>query len=295
MTNTFIYRIGDEVIAHPNKNPEFYKCWVPKLKEGARCVIDGYREAHIWRGRNEGRVYDKTGLYSLNGAVRIRDAEGNGYHVGSENLEFVTPGLYEQRWKEYRLLSDRNPMDEYVGCHMQGLPELPFYELDRVSCQYKRTGEILTGFIYRIDYGSIGKRCEDKEKSEYPIYNIQLDSGGSTGYSEEEVTLIRRGNIWKELKNQPLEFESVGESISFYLATGRGLELRNQAALYCSFTREEIVEGLLDPSSDIDYATVSPGFSTSHNSLYSAYKILVPQEDRVNIKVHTLEKLSSKR
>lgn len=294
MTNTFIYRIGDAVIAQPNRNPEFYKCWVPKLKEGARCVIDGYREAHIWRGRNEGRAYDKTGLYSLNGAVRIRDAEGNGYHVGSENLEFVTPGLYEQRWKECMSLSGINLMNEYVGCHMQGLPELPFYERDIVSCQCRRTGEILMGCIYNIDYGSIGKRCDSKEKSKYLIYNIQLDNGGSTSYSEGEITLIQRGNIWKELKNQPLEFESVGESIIFYLATGRGLELRNQAALYCSFTREEIMEGLLNPSSDIDYATVSP-FSSFPANIYSTYKILVSQDERVNIKEHTLEKLSFKR
>jgi hypothetical protein len=118
------------------------------------------------------------------------------------------------------------------------LPKLKFWEGDIVKAVFKETmhipehipiweGEGLLSIIRDISYHNIASTRSDG--SPYPFYQITSNEGQcySQAICESELTLVKRGNIWKHYHNEPIVFNNIEDEIKLAAQLGKVHEVRN--------------------------------------------------------------------
>ena len=86
-----------------------------------------------------------------------------------------------------------------------------------------------------------------------PIYSVSSTMGGCyTSFTEDALTLVKRGNVWNYYHNEPMIFASVKEELEFYHRMGFSEEVRNpNTGNYAWNSFEEIKEAILKGIGDI--------------------------------------------
>jgi len=230
----FLYRIYDEIEIKIDRET---REWSPQLypPDGTRGVVVGYHTMEIWRGRawEFGR---KPGKYIANGAIRVRFADGTGGNYSSGHLKHVDPAIYEERQKQRAAFKLNDPPTDIW---VESLPELPFYEMDHVEFDVAQWGEKnIRGTVGRISYGDINTKCNDG--SPYPIYDINMEQGGSVAITADQLKLIKRGPVWQHFKNEPQTFATLNDEMVFHVSMGWYDEVRNPNTHIFNFNFEDL-------------------------------------------------------
>ncbi len=209
--------------------------------DGTRLKVIGFNTR--FRGR-VGEFGHKPGEYLFNDMpITAREDDGTFVEIGAAHLR--------------REDGTSIPWDS-EGTWIGELPELPFWEGDAIRSDRELRGSNDV-VITRIFYKDINTKCNDGI-TPYPIYTIAptMTAGISTSARESDLSLIRRGNVWKYYHSEPLKFESVAEEAQFYDGQlGRTKEIRNDVCGYFSWTIEEAVNAVRDGKADA--ISVNPG------------------------------------
>ncbi len=133
---------------------------------------------------------------------------------------------------------------------IQDLPETPFYEMDVVKI--KESGEIVT--ISGIEYQHLNTFCNDNV-TPYPCYRLNLSSGSTTNRNADAIELIKRGNVWNEFHDLPLDFNSLNEEAEYARQRGKFVEVKNpKLDLYSWEEKNDLIEAI---QNDIIHGIVS--------------------------------------
>lgn len=235
---TMLYRMYDRVVISLDKETRDWRgAKVPP--NGTQATIVGIESSVQWRGRcwEYGRA---PGKYLVNnGAFRLRFDDGKGIIMNTYDFDHLDEGLMAKRQDERRSLGDDPPTDTW----MEPLPELPFCEMDRVSF-VRFEDEEQTGTIGRINYDYIGQFCTD-DVTPMPMFQVNMDGGGSSSFRPEELKLIERGNVWRHTNGQPLRFKDIKEETSFHSAMGWDEQVRcPQTGNYDWVNVSNVLEGI---------------------------------------------------
>jgi hypothetical protein len=118
------------------------------------------------------------------------------------------------------------------------LPETPFWELDIVEhngCRYQ---------IRSISYNAWGPERRHCYSMEGVDENNVYDRGGSHTVEPDELTLLERGNVWKEHHGEHLVFHSIEEEARYATAMGRAPEVRNPKDNLYNWTLDEVLDAI---------------------------------------------------
>lgn len=217
---TMLYRMYDRVVISLDREARDWRgAKVPP--NGTQATIVGIESSVQWRGRcwEFGRA---PGKYIVNnGAFRLRFDDGTGIIMNTYDFEHLNPVVMSLRQKRRRSLGDDPPTDTL----MEPLPELPFCEMDRVAFVRSDELEEETGTIGRINYDYIGKFCTDGV-TPMPMFQVNMEGGGTTSLRPESISLIERGNVWRHTNGWPLRFKDIKEETAFHSAMGWDEQVR---------------------------------------------------------------------
>lgn len=157
--------------------------------------------------------------------------------------------------KDFNMSKTSDLLDRYE--RTGDVPETPFWELDIVGFEGQRYR------IRSIDYNRWGpEKAHCYSMEEISDKNEYMNSG-STTVEPNELFLIERGNLWKELHGEPTHFHTLEEEISFEYGMGRSTEVRNLENDRYQWSLEEVLKAIEDDIVD--------GF-TDGSVLFSAYR-----------------------
>ena len=266
-----LMKVGDEVtitIHKENRDWGYNPC-----PDGTRATILGFSEIHYGRLDNFGH---KPGVYVNRSGVKLRFEDGREHTEWSGWLELTDKVEYEQRLAAFRKHQQENPDNWRSNIFLRELPETPFWEGDFV--RVSRRSAVMSVFrelppdrdpdvfqIIRIEYHYLTERTQFGTK--YPAYNIsdKLGAGWYTSASEDDMTLVERGPVWKFYHNEPITFASLTEEASFFESLGHTEEIRNPASGLYSWTKEEVLEAIR--SGLVHGFTISGGLFGSRPSI----------------------------
>jgi len=125
---------------------------------------------------------------------------------------------------------------------LRDLPETPFWEGDFVSCKNK-DGVFQ---IVRINYDRINAKINDG--GPYPIYEISdsFTAGWHQAFSADEISLLKRGAVWKYFHGEEIEFPNLKEEAEFFTRLGKTQEVRNPSNNIYSWTKDEVLKAIED-------------------------------------------------
>ncbi len=239
--------------------------------DGTRVVVTGFNT------RCRGRVNEfgcKPGIYLFNDRpITVREDNGAVVSVGSYHLKHEDGSSI--------------PMDldgDWVG----ELPELPFWEGDTVVANRDMFGRDTPEVVIKsIMYDDINTVCVDGITI-FPIYTISpsMTAGITTSARGSELTLLRRGDVWKYYHGEPLHFDSLADEAQFYDGQlGRTKDVRNEAIGLFAWTIEEAVQAVRDGKGDS--ITVSSGLFGSRQRPY--VKKFLDDDIGARVRAATLE------
>jgi hypothetical protein len=81
-----------------------------------------------------------------------------------------------------------------------------------------------------------------------PEYTIEpaRGNGGTTWVNESDMTLIRRGNVWKHFNGEKLVFADLREEADFFSLLGHTEEVRNPACNLYKWEKDEVLKAVRD-------------------------------------------------
>ncbi len=118
------------------------------------------------------------------------------------------------------------------------LPETAFWELDIVSWKNRRY-RVLSVDYFR--WGPGKQHCYRIE--EVDDNNVYLRNGSLT-CDPDQLSLIERGNVWREFHGEPTRFHSFEEETSFEINMGRSTAVRNLSDNRYVWTLEQVLEAI---------------------------------------------------
>jgi len=243
-----LIRIGDEVIqvlSQENRQIGDRPIY------GKRAVVTGFGK--IYSGRYKGAML-KPGVYVNKEDASICFADGTKASAQTFRLELVDQVEHELRSAEYRKIKATDPNYWRRGEFKSDLPNTPYWELDYVK---------ISGFqspvpeknmptwhepgvfqVIKIEYEELG--VVTTRGTKYRAYYISdyPGAGWHSSSNEDEMTLVRRGPIWRYYHNEILEFSSIAEVANFYDGIGQTVILLNPATGQCAWTKEEVLQGI---------------------------------------------------
>jgi len=257
-----ILRAGDRVRMRMSSDSRGFG--VKGVEDGTLGTVTGRYRAHgIIVARYPKSSFREPGVYSIDGTIMVKwDEYPNPLDAISDDFNRV-PAVwlepadsfrkeYKERYAtewpvrlangeydpDFNILKEGDKLDniERTG----DLPETPFWELDIVFYQGKRYR------IHHIDYNQWGperRHCYSME--EVDENNVYMRSGMTT-VEPDDLTLVERGNVWKEAHGEPLSFHSLEEQTSFEINMGRSDEVRNPLTNLYHWTKEDVLQALRD-------------------------------------------------
>ncbi|MCR4311710.1 MAG: hypothetical protein NUV56_00335 [Candidatus Uhrbacteria bacterium] len=230
--------------------------------DGTLATIIGFTEIHWGRVNNCGI---KPGVYVNRAWVKVRLEDGKEHTELSSRLELVDKAEHERRVAEGCAKREADPHAFDHGEFLRDLPETPFWEGDMVFVPGAALMERSLGKrnphlfqVIGINYSDLNETTRIGTK--YPAYNIAsgFSAGWHTGASEDSMTLVERGPVWKHYHNEPIVFASLEEEASFYHLLGHTEEVRNPASGLYAWTLEELLTAVRNGQVH--------GFSGQHNA-----------------------------
>lgn len=228
-----VLHVGDTVII---KIPEENRGWgYNPCPDGTEAVVLSFSEIAYGRIRNFGF---RPGVY-VNRAWTNLAIQGKAESVSISScfIDLKDNNEYKKRLterpKDWREIKDKDFLRE--------LPATPFWEGDQVLLDdnmkpYYAGKKLVT--VVSINYTGL-----DNVFRPYTISD-RLGSGWSQSFSEKELALSCRGNVWKFYHNKPMEFTDLREEAAFYTLIGQTEERPNpKDGLYC-WTKEEVLEAI---------------------------------------------------
>lgn len=246
-----VLRIGDEVtLTIPEENRQWGYNPCP---DGTNATVLGFSETYYGRIGNLGF---KPGVYVNRYWVKLHMQDGREHTEFIARLELADKNEYERRVTEFSKAQQEGPRDFHDNKEfIRELPETPFWEGDKVHVNARLALTVVTGEMppdYDPDIFTIVGiefyRLNQKTKigTKYPAYNIsdKLGSGWHTSANEDDMKLIKRGNVWKFYHGEPLQFADIREEADLFMMLGRYKEVRNPKTGYYSWTKEEVLEAI---------------------------------------------------
>ncbi len=255
-------KIGDRVVAEQDKeraqwvNPD-----VPNGTEGT--IVGRYRYTTYRANFGLDMYFHQAGVYELNGALLVQwdnsdtiepktTSEGDMYLLDQDEAKRRETEWYAMSVDQRQALIAEIKNDVRVG----DLPETKFCELDIVKIVShfgKPQPTVEIGMITNIRYN------DPHSQFAYGIQRLTED-GAETGgsyyaISEEDLELVERGNLWKELNGDPLTFKDINEEASFEKGRGRAKEVRNPANGLYKWSLDELLTAI--ENGIVDALTVS--------------------------------------
>lgn len=162
------------------------------------------------------------------------------------NHGYKRPGVYENHcWPLVKL---PNGKTIYINsCHLTGhtgfggeflrdLPETPFWESDIVLFQGQEKE------VANLHY--------EPNDVRYDIYLDASRCGWHSMRSESELTLVRRGMIWKHFHGEAIEFASLEEECRLARTVGETEDVRNPANQLYKWTKDEVLAAIQAGTAD---------------------------------------------
>jgi hypothetical protein len=215
-----LFEKGDTVVINiPKENREW----------GYRPCPDGTVGTVVGFGEIEYGLVDNFGLepgvYANKCWVDVKLSNEEQIHIGSFCLTLGNAKLAEARREAWFSQGE----DRFLNKErLRDLPETKFYPADIV--QYTRYLDRYPEMaIVRINYGYIGQKRTDG--SDMPPYEVsdKFRGGWWTSADEDQLTLLRRGNVWKYYHKEPMTFASLEEEVELAFALGLTDDVRNPA------------------------------------------------------------------
>lgn len=231
MYDTF-FKIDDQVIVNiPSENREWG--YNPCPDGTIATIVMPYTEIYYSRINKCGR---KPGVYKNTNWTVIRLPNGKTYAEYTSRLQLV-----DQKEAKSRLRESQNPNGKKLdssNLFIRDLPETRFWEGDFVTVNngdYQGIHQITS-----IDY--------KYSSTPTPAYwlSTSLTSVRHIFASEANLTLVKRGPIWKYYHHEPIEFKDPEEKADLHLLLGLFDDVRNpKNNLYC-WTLDEVLEAVKD-------------------------------------------------
>lgn len=176
-------------------------CSVAITKERAGICI-GFAEKYIPRG---GFEHKHAGVYIDFATAIVKPRDGG----PNERVNVADGSLGEERAE--------------ISIRIGDLPDTPFWEGDFV--RIKNAHEL------QPPVPNVSSWCVDSINLQqgfipHPSFNISLPSGlKRSGMCADELTLVKRGNLWKMEHGEKMEFASIEEEAKFYQSLGMSKKL----------------------------------------------------------------------
>ena len=223
-------QIGDKLsVVIENREWGYNPC-----KDGTIVEAIGFSEM------SNGRTNGTPGIFVNHSWVKIKDENGKEWYEWSDRLSLLDPKEQEKRENIYRETENKDVFKKKI----RDLPETTFYEDDVVTFEKIDLGYKFT--IKSINYNYINNdgtlsKCDDGV-TDMPIYSITKEGYGYTSVREEDLKLVKRGNIWNYYNGKPVKFDSISEEAEFAMKLGKYKEVRNPKCNLYSWTKEEVLE-----------------------------------------------------
>ena len=202
--------INDRVkIIVPKENREWGYNPCPDNSEG---IIQSFSE--ITTSRVNCYPVHPPGVYENRYWMNIKLDSGELINIGEHCVREIDP------------LIDKRPYIE--GKFLRPLPDLFLWEGDIVTTNpggwLSRYSELM---IVNIEYDHISWVRDDG--SMFPIYLVSesFDFGWHTCLDKNQLTFVRRGNVWKFYHNEPIVWDSLEDECNFHMRIGKTEEVRN--------------------------------------------------------------------
>lgn len=273
---------GDRVVV--KMDPEA-RAWGRKgPRDGTEGIILGKTRVLRYEGRfGNSRHFYEPGVYERDGSFIVLfdgDEDVTGLSLDEiiakntmdgldYDIQFVDPNLAAQRLAEYHAFSSdymaRQTHFENI-VRVGDLPETAFWEGDtvlitngRFDDEYRQNLHTqITGIEWYWDNRPYRVRWID------PVTG--KDAGCGTSYiNEADLSLIARGNVWREAHGEPLIFRDIREEAAYASGTGRTEEVRNPANELYSWTKDEALVAI--KHNIADGFSLSAGFFGSGTSI----------------------------
>jgi hypothetical protein len=225
-----ILKAGDRVVIDiPDENWQWGYRPVPK-QHGCVGVVTGFGEMEVHRIHYFGI---EPGVYVDKNDVAL-DVDGLKVNINAHNLRLEDKKEEKSRLDGFKLLEFRNS----------------FWEYDIVSVKPEKIEHLLgiikgrEMYVSYIRYPAMEQKKYDG--SPMPIYDVAFSDikGMLTSMDEADMTLVKRGNVWKYYHNEPLEFENLVEEIDFFHKMGHYKEVQNPKTGTYSWELMDVLEAV---------------------------------------------------
>ncbi len=231
-----IFEPGDQVTIKISK--EEREWGYNKYPDGTVATVVGFTESIYGRVHNYGR---KPGVYENTSWLKI-DVDGVEYTETSSRLTLTDLEEYEQRKARERAKLKQDRVYPVTEGFLRDLPELPFWEWDIVRLKDGRYEEYSLK-VNSVNYDYLGRKTENG--SDWPIYHVGGD-GWYTAVKEDEIEMVRRGQVWKYYHNEPIQFANLEQEAKLHNALGLVHDVRNPANGKFSWTKDEVLQAIKD-------------------------------------------------
>lgn len=240
-------RIGDRIMMAVGSKDEG---WAKRaVLNGVQGTVIGITRYKHYQSRI-GIYKNQPGVYEGNGAVIVRWDTGVFDKPSMHDVVFVEPGLKELRLAD-SAYNNAFELDERTG----DLPDLPFWELDRVrlvpghQASWDDCDELVVSYI---DYNRIGEMCNDGV-TPMPMYQVEpyTLNRGRISVRADDLILIERGNVWWwEHDKSKVKFADLKQEVSFHKQLGLMNEVRCPQTKNYHWPKEHVLEaaklGMID-------------------------------------------------
>lgn len=189
------------------------------------------------------------GIYHNTSWVVLKMPSGKLHTELASRLTLVDAVERERRKKEFEEFRDANKLTWYdtlmEATFKRELPETPAWEGDRIRITepgHPREGQEYV--ICGIDYDRLDDKRNDGSK--WPAYRFSdsLSGGWHMSASEDDFELVERGQVWKYLHGEPVEFEDIRDEANFHRLLDKYEEVRNPANNLYKWTLEELLDAV---------------------------------------------------
>lgn len=236
-----ILKVGDRVVIDiPDENWKWGYKPVPQQR-GCVGIVTGFGEMEVHRICEFGR---EPGVYIDQGSVLV-DVDGVSIMMSAYHLTLEDIHEYENRMDKVSIHEFRNNQKP-----IRQLPETKLWEYDIVSVKPEKIehlSDIIKGrdlYISYIRYPAMEQKACDG--SPIPFYDVAFSGmkGMLTSMGDEDLTLVKRGNVWKYYHKEPLEFPNFEEEVDFFHKMGHYKEIQNPRTGSFLWELKEVLEAI---------------------------------------------------
>lgn len=263
--------IGDICTINVDKESRSWGNGLPP--NGTEVEVVGYEEIDYGYTDNFGR---DPGIYENRSWLKVK---GLDYSISSCFLDL--PKVVQakrvkecQDWHAHSRSSSGHGAP-YETQRVRLLPETPFWPGDMVELKVKHPSfDQKTVFVYKIHYYDLTRKTNNG--SPWPAYDITPDWPGGSWTSprtENELSLLQRGNVWKHYHEEKIDFPGgLVEEASFAALLGHSWDVRNPKTEVFVWDLDEALEAIQSGLGDSLEIRRGSFFSNRHSYSHRVYK-----------------------